>query len=93
MKSTFSKLKILSLLGFMPAIYGCGAGGGALGALFGAVGGGVASAFGGGGSLALDSGGGSGGIGVATFHNPEPTSMALLGTGMAAMALYRKFKK
>jgi hypothetical protein len=39
-------------------------------------------------------GGAGGGSSFATIHNPEPTTMLLMGGGMMAIAMYKKkFKK
>ena len=70
------------VLSILPFIYGCVPGSGSLGSLFGSGGGGGNIA-----SVAGDSGT------IATFHNPEPTSMLLMGGGMMAMAYYKNRKK
>ena len=89
-----SNFLLLSIL--LPLLSGCGGGGG--GGL-----GGIISSFlgnsgngGGGNSDVADllSGGGSGVETLATIHNPEPTTMLLMGGGLAAMAFCKKrFKK
>jgi len=72
----------------MPILTGCqGASG------FGAIGlGSLFAGFGGiggnGGSSALISSGGD----LATISNPEPASMLLMGSGMAAMAFFKSRK-
>ena len=87
MQGTIARFKNFSLLSLLlPFVYGCQGGGiSQLGSLFGGSGsGGNAGA----GLLA----GGEGGA-VATIVNPEPASMILLGTGLAAMAYYNTKKK
>jgi len=91
-QKTFGKLLWIAVL---PFVTGCGGGGGlaflGLGSLFGLGGAGGSLFLGGsGGSLAL-LGSSSGSIPV--LHNPEPTSMLLLGSGLAAMAFYKSRKK
>lgn len=82
-------VKKLGWLALMPIFTGCGGGGGlallGLGSLF--SGGSSVSTFGGGTTLALlEAGSGS----IPVVHNPEPATMLLFGTGMAAMAYLRK---
>ena len=84
MKEKVMKLKnaILAVT-LMPVISGCGVGGaaglGSLGSLFA-----FSSGSGGGaGAGLLASAGGAGG--VATIHQPEPTTMLLMGGGLIAM--------
>ena len=87
---------ILSIL--LPCIYGCGGGGGGAEAFLGGFlggGGGGGSAAAGGGSVFLASSGieSGGGASIAALHNPEPITMALFGSGMMAMAFYKKRRK
>jgi hypothetical protein len=85
-KNIVSACKSYAFLLFLPLLAGCGSGGGGLAAL------GLGSLFGGGvsGGLAL-LGGGAGTI--ASVHNPEPASMFLLGSGVAAMSFFKKVTK
>lgn len=80
MKNTNNKSnKIGGLVLLLPFVYGCGGGGGlaALGSLF--LGGGLASL-----------GGGAGlGAQIATISQPEPATMMLMGSGLAAMAFFK----
>ena len=90
---TLKLSNILGWLALVPALIGCGGGGGGGSASLG-----LGSLFGGGGSsisgfgseittlVLLDQGGG----GIPTLHNPEPATMLLFGTGMAAMAYMRR---
>ena len=83
-------LKNILLLAVVPLLTGCGGGGAlaalGLGSLFG-LGGGSISSLASGGSLALlNSSAGS----IPTLTNPEPTSMLLVGTGIAAMAYFKR---
>jgi hypothetical protein len=82
-KKVLAAFKSYAFLLFLPILSGCGSGGGGLAAL------GLGSLFGGGvsGGLAL-LGGGAGTI--AHTHNPEPASMFLLGSGVAAMSFLKK---
>jgi len=79
--------KNILMLAVLPLLVGCGGGGGlaalGLGSLFG-LGGDSFSSFSGG-SLALLSGGP-----IPVLHNPEPASMLLMGSGIAAMAYFKK---
>lgn len=89
MKKFLEKLNTTLLVLTVPLISGCGGGGGlSLNSLFGSGGGSEAASSGGGGSLASLSGVSGGG---GDFHNPEPASMLLMGSGIAAMA-YAKYK-
>lgn len=71
---------------FLPFMAGCGGGGvGFLGSLFGASGTLLASLSGGGAGLSASTLGSS----SATITNPEPATMLLMGSGMAAMAYFK----
>jgi len=84
-------IKKLGWLALLPVLTGCGGGGGlallGLGSLF--SGGSSITTFLGGSEFTtlalLESGGG-----IPTLHNPEPTTMLLFGTGMAAMAYLKR---
>ena len=83
---------MLSIL--LPVVYGCGGGGG---------GGDLASLFGGSpssGSSVVTGGGGEiiiGGGGVEeilpTLHNPEPATLLLIGSGIAAIGYLKRHKR
>lgn len=74
---------IMVLVGlFLLAGCGGGGGGGALGGLFG----------GSGASEALGTVGGTVGS-LIVYHNPEPSTIALLGIGLAGLAAARRKKK
>jgi hypothetical protein len=94
-KGLVSKALIVLML---PFLGGCIAGGGlGLGALFGLFGGAAAGI----GGLLASLGGGAGGVGgaaatgagIATISNPEPASMILFGSGVAAMTYFKNRKK
>lgn len=70
----------------LPFIYGCQGGGGG-GSTSGFIGGGSGSSLAGGGSIG---GGGGFGGGGEEIINPEPASMLLFGSGMMAMALWKR---
>jgi len=88
MKVRLNEIKKFGLLAItVPLLTGCGGGGAAtlgLGSLFGFAGGG-----GGGGGII----GGGGGGPIAAIVQPEPASLLLMGSGMAAMAFYKSRKK
>jgi len=93
MKYYFKTFRNLLALAILPFLTGCGGGGAlaalGLGSLFGG-GGAISSVFGGGGATLalLETSGG----GIPVLHNPEPASMILMGTGIAAMAYIRSRK-
>jgi len=73
----------------VPMLTGCGSGGSGflgLGSLFSGVGS-ILGGSGGGGSLLS-----GGSDGLASISNPEPATMILMGSGMAAMAYYKNKK-
>jgi len=84
MKSRIELIKKYGFLALLPLLAGCAGGGSAafgLGSLFGG-------------------GGGGGGIpdiisgeAIATIYQPEPASMLLMGSGLAAMAYFKNKKK
>jgi len=82
-------LKFIVLASALPFIYGCGAGGG-IGSLVGFL---FGSGLGSIGDIALlgsgGGGGGGGGGGIATLVQPEPASIFLVGSGIAAMSYFR----
>ena len=97
MKMTmFRLMNFLMLSIILPFASGCNGGGGGgsslVGSLFSAssdgstLGGGPGSVGGLGG---IDGGGGVTGASLASIHNPEPTTMLLVGGGMMAMAYFR----
>ena len=93
MKNLFARTANFAILFvLLPFVYGCqGGGGGPLGFLggggfFGGGSNGGGSFVGGGGTFVT-------GETLATIHNPEPTTMLLLGSGLAAMAFQRARKK
>ena len=84
----------------LPFVYGCNGGGGgsaSLGSLFTGGTGNPGGGGGGVGGLLNPGGSGSDGGGVAAVvgavHQPEPTTMLLLGSGIAAMGLIYKKKQ
>ncbi|MCA9408111.1 MAG: PEP-CTERM sorting domain-containing protein [Candidatus Omnitrophica bacterium] len=76
------------LIALVPLLTGCNGGGGGstsgLGGLFASFGGGDGS----GGPGVLGSAGD-----LASINNPEPASLLLMGSGMAALAYYKNRKK
>lgn len=84
--------KLMSLVIASIALAGCGGGGG--GGLASLIGGTIGSLAGGGGTTStVGSGLLDGGSTIATIHNPEPTTLILLGSGLLAMAAYNRAKK
>lgn len=90
---TTNIVKYALVLLSVPFIAGCGGGGAAfLGSLFGASGTLLASAAGGAAGAAAAAGGG-GLAGGATLVQPEPATMFMMGSGMAAVAYFKSFFK
>lgn len=87
-----AKGKLVKLVALLPFVYGCGGGSGVSSLasfLFGStgIGGGIALLSGAAADVAI-----SGGSSVATLVNPEPASMLLLGSGLAAAAYFARRK-
>jgi hypothetical protein len=78
-KNLLNKINYVVIALAYPLLTGCNGGGGSAG-----IGGGASGI----------AGGAGGGSSFATIHNPEPTTMLLMGGGMMAIAMYKnKFKK
>ena len=86
-------IKKLGWLALLPVLTGCGGSGGlallGLGSLF-SGGSSISTFLGGSGGTTLALLSESSGGGIPTLHNPEPASMILFGTGMAAMAYFKR---
>lgn len=83
--------KLVAMAVTLPFIYGCGAGAGVgslVGFLFGSGGGGGISLLASGGSDII-----TGASSVASLVNPEPASMLLVGSGLAAMSYFKSKSK
>ena len=81
MRALYSKLMNFAIFGILlPFVYGCqlGGGDGSSGLSF------LGSSAGGGDSSGIV------GAQIATVHHPEPATMLLLGSGLAAISFYRK---
>ena len=103
-KKCLKHINLLVLTVVLPFVYGCGAGGGGIGALTSFLFGGSVSSIGllssgtAGSSvpLGIASAAGdsviSGGAELAALHNPEPATMLLLGSGVMAMTYFKSRK-
>ena len=91
---TFRLLNFLLLSVILPLFSGCNGGGGSagstsmVGSLFGASSSGGSTLASSSGPVGTDGGGAA----LASIHNPEPTTMLLVGGGVMAMAYLRKRK-
>ena len=80
---------MLSIL--LPVVSGCGGGGGgSLASLFGGSPSTTGSSITGGGGGIV---GGGGGEILPTLNNPEPATLLLLGSGIAAISYFKRHKK
>ena len=86
MRKIISILNLTIFSTLLPCLYGCQGGGSS-----------EISALGSSGSAALTSNvaslplaGSSSGQAIATIHNPEPTTLLLIGSGMLAMSFLKK---
>jgi len=76
--------KLFVLVAALPFMYGCGGGTGSLLSFLFGAGAGIGDLV-----CLTCGGGGGGGGGIATLVQPEPASMLLLGSGLAAMSYFK----
>ena len=87
MQANVKWINYLTMAILLPFVYGCQAGGGLLGGLFGG------EVIGGGGISGITGNSAITGATIAALHNPEPATMLLMGGGVMAMAFYKSRKK
>jgi len=89
MKNIFAKISNFFLLSILlPVVYGCGGGGGgsaSVGSLFGTSSTGIV--------LASAPAEGGSDLAMTVYHNPEPATMLLLGSGIMAIGYLKTRKK
>ena len=93
MNHKIEKLRLIALSAMTLLLCGCGGGGGGIAGVTGFLFGGGSGFGSGSGGAFLASTGGVASIGqVATIVNPEPTTMLLMGSGVAVMGYYQTLK-